>query len=262
MDVDAGIFRIRLVRWQGSSTLPTHTHGEARLIVSLQGTFGERRGSRDCEYDRGATIVREMGESHSDRYAADGGAYVRIAIADSEIGRKLVASSAREIRSASALVTATRLRDEVLMQDAWSALAAQALSYELIANVGRHAEPRARSASPPWIRRLRDILREDFRTTWSLADLARIVDVAPSQIGRHFRRHTGIGIADELRRVRIEAACRLLERGDLSLAKIAAETGFADQSHLARSFRRVLGVPPSAIRRRKRPVDTESDVSF
>jgi AraC family transcriptional regulator len=48
---------------------------------------------------------------------------------------------------------------------------------------------------------------------------------------------------------RIERAKTLLRRDSLSMAEIAAATGFAHQSHMARHMRRVLGMPPMAMKR-------------
>jgi AraC family transcriptional regulator len=49
-------------------------------------------------------------------------------------------------------------------------------------------------------------------------------------------------------RQRVEAARRLIEQSSqFSLAEIAARTGFADQAHLTRRFREVLGVTPAAF---------------
>ena len=43
---------------------------------------------------------------------------------------------------------------------------------------------------------------------------------------------------------RIEAAKHLLERDEASLSQVAYAASFADQSHLTRRFKRVVGVPP------------------
>lgn len=53
-----------------------------------------------------------------------------------------------------------------------------------------------------------------------------------------------------IRQRRVEFAChRLMASGD-PLAEIAFEAGFADQSHLTNTFRRLVGMPPGAFRTR------------
>ncbi len=50
--------------------------------------------------------------------------------------------------------------------------------------------------------------------------------------------------------VRVQAARRMIEGGERSLAQIALDCGFAQQSHLGSAFRKVLGVTPGQYRRR------------
>jgi len=45
-------------------------------------------------------------------------------------------------------------------------------------------------------------------------------------------------------RIRVEAARRMLLSG-FAIATVAAELGFADQSHFTRHFRRVMGITPA-----------------
>jgi len=56
-------------------------------------------------------------------------------------------------------------------------------------------------------------------------------------------------LKDTASRLRVERAARLLRESDRGLADIAMATGFCDQSHMNRLFRRVLGRPPTEIRR-------------
>ena len=60
-----------------------------------------------------------------------------------------------------------------------------------------------------------------------------------------------------LTRCRVDRARQLLLRSPVSLSAVAHEVGFCDQSHLARHFKRVLGVTPAAFVRnvvRRKPV--------
>ncbi len=55
-----------------------------------------------------------------------------------------------------------------------------------------------------------------------------------------------------LRRARVEEAARRLAEGAAPLAQIALECGFCDQSHLSRTFKRLMGLTPGAWRRASR----------
>ncbi|HLW73800.1 MAG TPA: helix-turn-helix domain-containing protein, partial [Gammaproteobacteria bacterium] len=74
----------------------------------------------------------------------------------------------------------------------------------------------------------------------------------PSWLGTAYRRAAGEGLMDAAARFRVEHAARLLRETDAALACIAMEAGFCDQSHMIRTFRRVLGRLPSAVREDRR----------
>ena len=83
-----------------------------------------------------------------------------------------------------------------------------------------------------------------------MTDLAEEVGVHPSHLARELRRTYGVSVGELVRRRRIEYALERLRSNDASLAEIAVDCGFTDQSHLTRSFRRVVGSTPGEYRRR------------
>lgn len=93
-----------------------------------------------------------------------------------------------------------------------------------------------------------DYMHEYFVASVSIAELAQLVDLSASQFARLFRRSTDMSPHQYLLSRRIEKAQELLRRKGESLAAVAAATGFADQSHLTRVFKRVTGVTPHAWR--------------
>lgn len=93
----------------------------------------------------------------------------------------------------------------------------------------------------------------DRATLEMLASGARI-DAVASVIGlsregfiRQFSRQIGMSPHAFRLMQRLNEARLLLRRGE-TIAAVAAETGFADQSHLGRQFRRVFGATPGAYR--------------
>jgi AraC-like DNA-binding protein len=74
--------------------------------------------------------------------------------------------------------------------------------------------------------------------------------VHPAHLSRAFRRHEGRTPTALIQRRRVEHVWRRLCRpGAPSLADIALEAGFSDQSHCTRVFKRLVGIPPGALRR-------------
>ncbi|HEU5159707.1 MAG TPA: AraC family transcriptional regulator [Streptosporangiaceae bacterium] len=91
----------------------------------------------------------------------------------------------------------------------------------------------------------RDILHDRLLDPPSLADLAAAVGARPFALLRAFRRTTGLPPHAYLNHARVRRA-RTLLAGGLRPADVAARVGFADQAHLTRHFKRVVGVPPGA----------------
>jgi AraC family transcriptional regulator len=99
---------------------------------------------------------------------------------------------------------------------------------------------------PTWVGAITRRLSED--TTLKVSDLAREVNRHPSWLGTAYKRATGEGLLETAARFRVERAARLLRETDEPSACIAVEAGFCDQSHMSRTFRRMLGRLPSAVR--------------
>ena len=101
------------------------------------------------------------------------------------------------------------------------------------------------------LRRVEAFIDENLtRGRISIHALANAAQMPPSRFGRAFKAATGVSPRRAIIEARIRYTMRsMLERGD-NLAALAAEAGFADQSHLARHFKRIAGESPSAWRRR------------
>jgi AraC family transcriptional regulator len=103
-------------------------------------------------------------------------------------------------------------------------------------------------AVPGWFGRVKDRLHEGFRDRLRMRDLAREAGVHPVHLARVFRQIEKRTPGDYQHRLQVRAACELLRDPEWPLAAIAAECGFADQSHFTRVFRRIAGTTPARFR--------------
>ena len=90
-------------------------------------------------------------------------------------------------------------------------------------------------------------LEDNYAENISLQHLADLVNFSPYYIARVFRRHVGLPPHAYLTQLRINRAKTLLIKGS-SISQVATETGFVDQSHLTRHFKRIVGVTPAQYR--------------
>lgn len=102
------------------------------------------------------------------------------------------------------------------------------------------------------LRRIFDYVEGRLAENISLGDLATHAGLSVSHFKVLFREATGISPHQYVIRRRVERARSLLGAGELPISRVAAEAGFAHQSHLARHMRRLLGVSPKAMRERLR----------
>ncbi|CAI8860324.1 AraC family transcriptional regulator [Pseudomonas sp. IT-347P] len=103
----------------------------------------------------------------------------------------------------------------------------------------------------------KELLRAQLAAPPSLEELAAAVNLSPFHFARVFRRATGMPPHTWLMQQRIAQARTLLQHGCLPV-EVAAQLGFADQSHLSRQFKQAYGVGPAAYRSaRQFPSDNE-----
>jgi AraC family transcriptional regulator len=93
-----------------------------------------------------------------------------------------------------------------------------------------------------------EYIEENINRNISLAELAGLLRLSVFHFSRKFRRQFGCPPYAYVLKQKLEHAKRLLRRGNVPLKVVAANSGFADQSHMTRLFRRVLNVTPAEYR--------------
>ncbi|WP_299959279.1 AraC family transcriptional regulator [uncultured Roseobacter sp.] len=106
--------------------------------------------------------------------------------------------------------------------------------------------------SPDEITRLDDLVEHRLAERLTVEDLARVLDMPRWTFADAFKATTGDTPHSYVTAKRVDKACELLRLGDMPLAEIAYATGFASQSHMTDTFRRVLGTTPGKWRREMR----------
>lgn len=97
-------------------------------------------------------------------------------------------------------------------------------------------------------------IREHHRQRLTVEELADRAGLSPRQLHRKFREVFGLSVQDFFIKTRIQAASDALLHSDLTIAQIAADFGFCDQSAFTQLFRKHTGLTPRRFRRRYSPV--------
>jgi AraC family transcriptional regulator len=101
--------------------------------------------------------------------------------------------------------------------------------------------------SRPVLQKIRDYILANLAEPIEVADLAALAGKSAFHFSRIFTRSVGMTPHHYVVHLRLQAALRHIRDGRMSLAEIAADTGFSDQSHLSRWIRRVHGAAPSQL---------------
>ena len=102
--------------------------------------------------------------------------------------------------------------------------------------------------SPGAMRRVGEYMEGHLGESIDLPMLAGVAGLSVHHFARQFKQSNGVTPHHYLTQKRVERAREMLAQTDFSLSEIAYATGFADQSHLARHFRHLLGTTPRKFR--------------
>lgn len=105
--------------------------------------------------------------------------------------------------------------------------------------------------TPGWVKELKEIIQDQVDTNLSLTNISKSLDINPSYLSREFSKHfNNLSFGEYTRKMRIEKAIELMKTTPYSLTEIAYLTGFSDQSHFTRIFKKHTGQNPSAYRKK------------
>jgi AraC family transcriptional regulator len=233
-----------------------HYHERSYVSLVVAGGYAETYGGRSRDCPAATVIFHPAGERHAEQMGGAGARVFSIEIGTHWLREapayRAVLDTPADFRGGMLARLAFRLYQEFRQPDPFSPLAVEGLVLELVAERGRRA-PHGSERRPPWLVRAQEILHARFAAPPSLAGLAREVDVHPVHLARTFRIRCGCSVGEYVRELRVEYACRRLTVSDSPLVEIALAAGFADQSHFARTFKRLRGLTPAEFRHLHRP---------
>jgi len=233
---------------------PSHVHTIPTIALLLRGALEVQFASgRRLAVDAaaGGALVLPPGPPHRGQVGADG-AQVLYVMPDAD-RLSILGPAASDVLADPAWWRGPRLATlgrgllrELGVADDAAPLALEGLTLELLAILVRRRRESARPGAPPaWLRRVREALDDRHpERGLRIADLADIAGVDPAHLARSFRGHYGMSAGTYLREIRVQRAADALARSSASLAQIALDAGFADQSHFTRVFRAAYGVTP------------------
>lgn len=217
----------------------------AFFMKDLEGRF-VMHNRRACEYCRAASEEDTLGKTDFDFWPHDRAqSYVD--------GDRRVMTTGQPILNAIAAAPEEEGSENLIL---YSKVPVRDRNGKIIGLAGIHRELGKKGSAPVTYGRMGEALQamySHYAENLQTEDLATSASLSKSQFNRKFRRLFGTTPHEYLLRVRVNAACRLLETTDLTVTAIALETGFFDHSHFTRVFHRIMDVTPGEYRRRHMP---------
>jgi AraC-like DNA-binding protein len=210
---------------------------------------------------RGSIVVFNPGEVHTGQGADERGWTFRIFYMDARLLQRAASETAGRLKDIP-FFRDPIIRDSqmvkrlhslhVTLESNASTLERQSLFIWTFAQlVQKHADDRPVERSIGTdrnaVKRIREYLEDRYQQNVSLDELTRLVGIGPYALIRAFRAEVGLPPHAFLNQIRIDRARHLLRRGD-SLADAAFSTGFVDQSHFTKHFKKLVGVTPGNYR--------------
>jgi AraC family transcriptional regulator len=122
--------------------------------------------------------------------------------------------------------------------------------------LARHLLVRSPSGSEPnrndclRLHHVEDYMRANLDRDITLAEMADVAGCTPFQLLRRCKKFWGQTPFQRYTALRMELACKLIRDTNHSVTSVALDCGYSNPSHFAIAFRRVIGLSPSAYRRR------------
>ncbi len=175
----------------------------------------------------------------------------RVVLIEPELLPSVASQEARRLMRFGSLVTRSAPIVEGV-RALWDAVTARAPAIEqqsrlaalmaAVVELAAHETPRPPVLTPA-VARTREALHERFAEEVPLEQLATIAGMSKCHLVHLF--HKEVGLPPHAYQIQLRVArARVLVAAGVPLAEVATMTGFADQSHLTRLFKRVFGMPP------------------
>jgi AraC family transcriptional regulator len=229
-----------------------HSHTTTHMVFVLCGEYVSSDGGIERLVPPRSVIFVPGGTTHQNYPRTPETRILTISVSDSQVAQAADYVRLPETESDFTHGEIASLADRLEIEcDRWcgaSPLTASGLCLELLAATAKRRGKDERTP-PRWLQTARELLHDSCTDSVTISGVAGAAGVHPIHLSRTFRHFFHCTPGDYLRKCRIEKAASLLRLGHASIAEVALESGYTDQSQLSKAFRREFGTTPAEYRR-------------
>jgi AraC-like DNA-binding protein len=126
------------------------------------------------------------------------------------------------------------------------------VEYLLLEVFNKYLKQQGSKKAPAWAGEIREMIQDQIDTNMSLSlqQVSEELKINPAYLSREFSKYfEDLSFGEYIRKMRLEKAINLMETTNYSLTEIAYLTGFSDQSHFNRIFKKQMGVKASEYKK-------------
>jgi AraC family transcriptional regulator len=243
--------------------IPMHSHINASLCLMLQGGCTEFKNGKSYECEALSVVFGPPGDTHSEHYHEAGGRCFMVEIRPSWFDRlrdcSIRLNAGVKAQAGPLAWLSLRLHNEFRRMDELSPIAIEGLILEMVAVMARLS---SKNISPSRIKQAKEAIEAHFADNISLSFIAEAIGTHPVYLARRFRNEYNCTVGEYIRKLRIDFACKEMTNSDATIAEVALASGFSDQSHFSRTFKRFTGLTPTQFRTSVSQVNPRTTVSI
>lgn len=251
--------------------VPRHWHEEYQFCLIQSGAGELIYRGESLQTPPASLFIVHPGEVHANRAFGNAGCSYRTLFLDVELMRRLTTEIFGKEQALPFFTTAVVQEPEVIRRYLYlhlafersaSGLQRQTLLLNFLAGlISRFSEqrnlPHTSGLERRAVTRACEYLAEHYSENVSLEKLASIANLSPFHFNRVFAEQLGLPPHAFQTQLRVLSAQKLLRQG-YSISAVAAQTGFADQSHFTRQFKRLTILTPGQFIQNSKNVQDRS----
>lgn len=236
-------FNFSLTNHPANSQISLHSHDKPYLCLLAYGTYKEESFASDI-IKHGEVIYRTPNYEHSNSFMDKGGLCLNI-----------------EINDYKQFMTLNELQLPIKVSKQKASLEVYKLLYGLkcglpndILNIFGYESMIAvinvfnGEGDINWVKKVKELINDNPLATISLDTLSIEFSLHPNYIVRKFKEVTGFKLSEYLTKIRLEHSINRLLTNEENMTSIALESGFYDQSHFNKNFKKHLDTTPKNFR--------------
>ncbi len=235
---------LSLTYYPKGAYLPAHSHSNPYISLLLGGEYIEKHGKLSKTVGGGSMIYRPISYEHENSFKKTSGYCFNIELYDPQLKMDLACLPRDQPVFTNDNLNIHKLYVGFLQN--WQADELNCLLFESFTEINPLHKKYNNSS---WVSQVIDYLNDNYYCDILISSIANEINIHPSYMARAFKKHTNSTIGEYLRKVRVYKAVSFFASTDRNLTSIAYTTGFYDQSHMIKNFKKEFDLTPNQVKK-------------